>query len=504
MTAAWFKAADVLQPQGKIARVLAEEYHDFWDRPYHHNISDAMDHSTYFKWTHTVGSEPARYVDAAKLAGTMPVFQTPPLSLGEAEAEWANLGNAFGVNTKLGRTVQLAQDNEIWVSGDAQLEMDTSAGLYAFVDKDELWAPPPTTTLASGVHMRSLSAADAKTIADTFLNDNDLMPSDAQYYETVAETVTEAPTAEGLSAQAVTTDTLTSYQVIYSRIISYTPALQAAPIEFSVMGPGAKTKVYVAPQTAAKFSLAQAAAQGAVIGGLGGWRGVGSQKLNAVADVTILDYAQIEALFNELESTVALSYVPLPWETRNVTTYTVGYYEHPLGTGQDQLIPVYVLEVDYTVSGGGTVSSTAYIPANEQYMAPYAEITGTEGIAAIVAVGDEITMEAVDATTQLAAMGYDPSLGFALGTGDPDSYLYSWYLDTVSPETKIGTGRYLTYTVSPGSGAHADAFPMTQSIILQVEDVLSPRPPSTSIDSYLLNVGPPIYLPNVFKVHGSP
>jgi hypothetical protein len=501
MTAAWFKAADVLQPQGKIARVLAEEYHHFWDRPYNHNSSDAMNYATYFKWTHTVGSEPARYVEVAKLAGTMPVFQTPPLSLGEADAAWTNLGTAFGVDTQPGKSVLQGQDNQIWVSDDGQLEMDTSAGLFAFVNQNELWAPPPTTTLASSVHMRSLSAADAKGIADTFLNNNGLLPGDAQYYETVAETVTEAAQGEGLSAQAVT-DTLTSYQVIYSRIITYTTPLQAEPMEFSVMGPGSKLKVYVDTEAPAKLSLAEAA-QGAVIGGMGGWRSVGSQKLNAVAEVTILSLEQITALFDELESTVALSYVPLVYESRDVLTYTVGYYEHPMGTGQDQLIPVYILEVDYALTNGETVSSTAYIPANEQYMAPFAQITGTDGIPAIVAVGDEVTMEAVDATTQLSAMGYDASLGFALGTGDPDSYLYSWYLDTVSLETKIGTGRFLTYTVTAGSEAHPSSFPLTQSIILQVEDVLSPRPPSTSIDSHQLNVGPPVYLPSVLNTYSS-
>ncbi|MBL7202591.1 MAG: hypothetical protein ISS56_20850 [Anaerolineae bacterium] len=304
-----------------------------------------------------------------------------------------------------------------------------------------------------------------------------------------------------MSAQAVT-DTLTSYQVIYSRIITYTTPLQAEPMEFSVMGPGSKLKVYVDTEAPAKLSLAEAA-QGAVIGGVGGWRSVGSQKLNTVAEVPILTIEQITALFDELEPTVALSYIPLGYDSREILTYTVGYYEHPMGTGQDQLIPVYVLEVAYTLAGADPVTTTAYIPANEQYMAPLAQISGTAGIPAIVAAGDEVVLEAVDATTLLSAMGYDASLNFALGSGVADEYLYSWYVDVVSLETRIGTGRFLTYTVTAGSEAHPSSFPLTQSIILQVEDSASPRPPSTSIDSYGLNVGPPVYLPSVLNTYSS-
>ena len=174
-----------------------------------------------------------------------------------------------------------------------------------------------------------------------------------------------------------------------------------------------------------------------------------------------------------------------------------------MGTGQDQLIPAYILEVAYTLAGADPVTTTAYIPANEQYMAPLAQITGTDGIPDIVAVGDQYVFEAVDAMTPPSELGYSGLLTFTLGSGVADDYLYSWYLDTVSLETRIGTGRFLTYTVTAGSSAHPDAFPLTQSIILQVEDSASTRPPSTSIDSYGLNVGPPVYLPSVLNTYSS-
>ena len=116
-----------------------------------------------------------------------------------------------------------------------------------------------------------------------------------------------------------------------------------------------------------------------------------------------------------------------------------------------------------------------------------------------VGIGEEVLLEAVDATTNLSDLGYDSSLDFALGTGDPDSYLYSWYRDSASDENLIGSGRVFSYTVGLGDEAHPGMDLITQSIILEVTDSLSPRPPSTSYDQVQLNVVPPVYLPLVLR-----
>ena len=80
-TQAWFRAADALQPQGKVAGILAEEAYHFNDRPANHVGGDWWD-MDYYYWRHPVGSEPARYVDVSQLNGTMPVFKTKQLSTG--------------------------------------------------------------------------------------------------------------------------------------------------------------------------------------------------------------------------------------------------------------------------------------------------------------------------------------------------------------------------------------------------------------------------------------
>jgi hypothetical protein len=503
MTQAWFRAADGLQPSGKQARVIAEQSYQFYDKWYNHTSSDPWDYY-YHWWDHTVGSEPPRYVDIAQL-GEMPVFETPALSTGEADNQWAQLGQAFGVTvTPRVRLDSASQEAPIWTSDDGQLEMDYNSGLYAYTELDSLWAEPVSATRS--VATRLLSQEDAQAIAEQFLNGNDLMPADAQFYEVTADVMTmaEVPsTTMGLAAEQIVQSETTAYQVIYSRILTYTPPATlthgvAQELEFSVMGPGAKLKVYVAPEATVGLSAAELAAE-AVIGGMGGWRGVSSAQRQGLAvqeTVPVLTYEQIEALFDELEPVVALSYVPLAFESRQVLSHTVAYYEHPIGTGQDQLIPVYVLDVEYTLAGGEVISSPAYIPANEEYMAPLAQIVTTPDPApSNVAVGQDLVFEAVDAMTNLSDLGYDASLTFPLGSGESDYYVYNWYHDSVDAENKIGTGRTLTYTVELANEVHPGAGMVAQTIILEVTDGGSPRPPSVSYDTYQISVGAPVYLP---------
>lgn len=64
LTQAWFKAADKLQSQNRVARVLAEETAHFNDTAAHHALVTVVD-SDFYWLTHTVGSEPARRVDVA-------------------------------------------------------------------------------------------------------------------------------------------------------------------------------------------------------------------------------------------------------------------------------------------------------------------------------------------------------------------------------------------------------------------------------------------------------
>ena len=506
MTQAWFTASDISQNSGRIARVLAEEYHHFWDRPYHHNASDARNPYDYWYWDHHTASAPPRQVDLEPLQGEMPVFITPRLTLDEANAQWAQLGTAFGVTTTTRTELNSPAQGEIWISDDSQLQMDPSSGLYTYVGLESLWAEPPST--ATSEPAQKLSPQDARDIADQFLISYGLMPGDAEFDEVVPDTMTETQVpASGFVPETVVQSEDTALQVVYSRVLTYTPPSSLAavqqPIEFSVMGPGAKLKVFVDPN-AIPESSAKALANDAVIGGVGGWRPVGQSagpEMAVQQTVPILTPTQILALFDELEPVVALSYTPVLYESRQVLSQTVAYYEHPLGTGQDQLIPVYAFEVEYELANQEVTTDTVYIPANPEYMAPLALISPTVEIPELIGIGQEIVFEAVDALTNLSDLDYDESLDFPLGTGEPDSYLYTWYRDSVSDENRIGTGQVFTYTVGLAGGTHPGMHHIAQTIILEVTDSLSPRPPSTSYDQVQIAIVPPVYLPLVFRNH---
>ncbi|RME58880.1 MAG: hypothetical protein D6790_11315, partial [Caldilineae bacterium] len=289
MTQAWFRAADDLQPQHKVARVLAEEKWMFNDRWYNHNSTDYYD-NIYWWWTHTVGSEPARYVNPDQLEA-MPVFQVQPLSLDDANREWSTLGAATGVTVTnyITESTPIAlhgagivqEGGRIRSSEDGQLIMDENYGLFNYANATDLWTVPEAGA-AQETAMLAISQEQAKQIADQFLADNRLMPGDASFFEVAPETLSAGSNASGVtaaSASAVLTETLMSHQVIYSRHVTGTVALKgraaAAPMTFSVMGPGSKLKVYVAPQVSAAAARSpQALLQEAVDGAVGGYRRV--------------------------------------------------------------------------------------------------------------------------------------------------------------------------------------------------------------------------------------
>jgi hypothetical protein len=515
MTQAWFRAMDDLQSQGRVTRVVAEHpayYNDHWNN---HNDFTVVD-NTFHWWTHPVGSEPARTVDLSQLNQEMPRFRVQTLSAAAATQRFNALGSAFGVDTSAPISYVLAAaptalnaGNTISGTNDYQLLMDSSAGLYNYTELDSLWSSESAEIYAaSGTAMQSISSDEARSIATTFLSQNSLLAVDAQFFEVVQDVQTDAQGkategGEGLAMAASPTKILaenpTNHQVIFSRIISYTPPSaaggQADPIEFSVMGPGSKLKVYVATQVPATVTAASLL-EDAIIGGVGGYREVNlvlAAGANQPLTTPVLPTSTIQTLFDKVESTVALSYVPLTYESRQVVSMTPAYWEGPQGFSQDELIPVYELTVRNTLSDTSIVTSTTYIPVNASFMAPYAKIASVTADEPVLP-GEEITLNAADASQTLKALGIDDSLDFVLGTGSEDSYLYEWYLNEVSDETKIGTGRTLKYTVPAAADPNK---PTELKIILRVVDSEKTSEPNSSTDEYFLAPSSNVFLPLV-------
>lgn len=522
LSQAWFWAADRTQHPGRVVWVIAEEPHQYNDRIYsHHNqyTTDYPNNNHYYYWRHQVGGGDGP--STTTWSGDMPVYNTQPLSLEEANNKWSELGQTFNVETSTRTSLRIGGNaNEIWTSPDGQLQMDSSSGLFSFADLDRIWSVPTDTNRTATNQFRAISGDEARQIADEFLTSNGLMPADAEFAEVIPEVMQEvAITPDG--RQRLLSSNTTMYQVLYSRILTYTPAsrtgtlAEGEPVEFEVVGLGTQLKVYVAPQVSSHArSIAQAADE-AIMGTVGGYRAVEPLSRSPVESIEILSYEQMESLFNELEPIVALNYMPMGTvESKEILSHTLAYYEHAMGTGQDQLIPVYALSVGYTLEGGDTTTDTIYIPSNPEFMPPMAALMESEGmpLTNTVAVGQEVVLKAVDASQTLAEMGYDASLDFTLGSNDPDSYLYTWYLNEVKEENKIGTGQELTYIVKAGESQDIEEYAphdqppssestsfARQTVILQVTDSLSPRPPSVNEFSIEFNVVPPLYLPLVTR-----
>jgi hypothetical protein len=528
LTQAWFKAADKLQSQNRVARVLAEEQAHFNDTAAHHGIGTPVD-SDFYWWTHTVGSEPARNVDVAAIDGAMPVLRVQPLGLDEAVSQVNNLGAAFGVDVSAPTTPtqnvslrQIVAETDVFYSQDGQLEMDNDYGLFLHADMANLWTTDSALSRQAdaGVAMQSIDEEVARRVADAFLQQNGLARADAQFYEVAEDVLSFAPDARGANSDrsgAAVLDETMNYQVIYSRIISYTPTINGraadAPVEFSVMGPGSKFKIYVSTQAPTRASFAEFVDE-AVIGGMGGYRAIQTPAEAAAARqlqmVQMLSMEVIAKLFANLEEIVALDQIPLsPDEvvSREIVSSTPAYWEGAIGFNQSELIPVYALEVRNTMRNPDestyVVSSTTYIPVEAGYMAPLARISTTASLDTPLSPGAVIPLEALDASKTLVELGLDPSpddgapLNFVLGSGE---VTYDWYLNEVSENSKVGTGRFLNYTVDLVKGVDVKEGAIgTQRIILVVTDTAKDSEPFTSQAVVTFQAVPPVFLPTVLR-----
>ena len=518
-TQAWFWTADATLPGWQVARILAEHPAYFSDTWANHNSFTSVD-NTFHWWTHQagtplVGAASVKGVDLALLDGEMPVLQTAVIPLDQAEGNFAQVANAFSLtSTKPISGVvasdflgPLASDDPLFVSEDGTLLMDPAAGNFLYTNPDKLYSEQAVAAAqlqAAGVSaVREVTPIEAVDVAQNFLGQTGLNPEGAAA-STVGSDVLESgetPTrfVEGVEAAAnfqVLDSTTTSYKVNFDRVIQIPSgaSLDSPLVDFPVVGPGPKLSVYVdatAPATLTAAALAEDPFP-LVQGGQGGWR----QLLTNAADgvqlmTTVMPTTTMETLFTLIEEKVALDYVPLPADSRQILNIAAGYYEGPIGMNMSELIPVFVVTVKATMEDGSEQVYDTYIPVNALYMAPYAEIlTPQTGFAV---PGSTVQLKAADASKTLADLGVDPSLTFALGTGDSDSYTYSWYLNEVG-ETPIATGMEASYTVPAGAGQAGK--PFEAKFILVVEDTLKDGEPKVATDDVILSANS-VYLPSV-------
>jgi hypothetical protein len=499
VTGAWFKACDVSQPAGRKVRVLANELACYDDKPWSGIVcADSYDTDAWY-WDHTCGSELPRPMDAPAIA-EMPVYRTPPLSLAEAQGEYTALGTAFNMPARPPATANaIATDAEIWSvqDGNRELDMERNSGLFTYYNMD-MWSGQAAQA-AFAPRVASISAADAKAIADAFLQQNNLLPGDAQFFEVTTDVL--GSTAPQTSASDSVTASDTVYQVIYSRVLPSQVTLRgggpAVAQDFLVVGPGAKLKVYV-PMTATLAALNSATDTPIVSGVQGGWRTIMTPTvgMSAIDTVPIITDAQVRKAYEQVPSFVLLNTPPIDADSSNVLSNTLAYWEEGVSNIQSELIPVYALYVEYFQGAASLNKDFAYIPANPTYMRPYAQILS--GPVAPVKVGETVQFTAADATKTLAELGYDALLNFALGGGNPGDYLYEWFADSISDANKLagGANPIASFTIRPAATQKEGMY--SQAIILRVTDISSSDLRS-SIATYSLDVLPRLMLPIILK-----
>jgi len=501
VTGAWFKACDVSQPAGRKVRVLAEESACYDDKPWSGIVcSDAWDYDYYY-WDHTCGSELPRPMDASAIAA-MPVYRTPPLSLAEAQAEYTALGTAFNMPARPpANAAAIATDTEIWSvqEGNRELDMERNSGLFTYYNMD-MWSGQAAQA-AFAPRAASISAADARAIADAFLRQNNLMPGDSQFFEVTTDVLSQGATNPQTGATSILATGDTVYQVIYSRVLpsQVTPrgGGPAVAQDFLVVGPGAKLKVYV-PMTATLASINSANDTPIVSGVQGGWRTVMTPTVGAAAieTVPIINEDQVRKAYAQVPTYVLLNTPPIDADASNVLSATLAYWEEGVSNIQSELIPVYALYVEYFQGATSLNKDYAYIPANATYMRPYAQILS--GPVAPVKVGQVITLTAADATKTLAELGYDALLNFALGSGNVGDYLYEWFADSISDANRLAGGANPTASFAIRPAATQKDGMYKQTIILRVTDISS-SDLRNSIATYSLDVFPRLMLPIILK-----
>lgn len=513
MTQAWFKACDVAQ-RGRIARVIGEETACFDDNPYYSRVcADTID-SDYYWYTHSCGTESASAVPVAQLA-SLPVFAFKPYSLDEAKADFGSLGSAFSVPVT--PTLMAASPNEdslppspnsgsFLVSGDGSLQVDQNSGLYNYTDLDQMWneqnAEAAMAAHAAGAD--AITADDARQIATNFLTNNGLMPGDAVFYEVVQDMTGNLGRNASVSASAVSdAETPALQQVIYTRKITATTVTAAgvhADISFTVVGPGAKQKVYLPVTLPAGVSAADVDAI-APLGAQGGWREL-EPLVNAATGqqvmTTIFDETTARDLYLTLDDKVTMNSIPAAISGREILSSTLAYWEGAGGANQGQLIPVFEFTVRYTdTNTSAAAQDLVYVPASSEYLRPYASIDNPP---AAVAAGLPITLTAVDASQTLKAIGAGSQFDFVMGYGGASgTYLYEWYLNGLEASNKItdtntSDGLRAVTFVAP---APEDNKPGVMNVYLVVTDSDSPNTSqSTDVATIAL---PLVFMPAVQK-----
>jgi hypothetical protein len=460
VTQAWFEAVDDVQPGGVCARVLAEESYFFND--YLHGrgtvYADHVD-GDYTYQDHCSCTPPPLQIEEQRLAQieTMPVYQITERQVDEdyvlgvasafrmAGGVEGDDGYYYMVNSSEGMTYTL--------------QVDRASGGYKYRNQSALWATPiETPTLPLG--------DEAVRIGNEFFTGDgkDLPGAAYRTGETLTQVeeqveVTKLNPAAGILAEEEIGRTPINVSLSFGRVI---PAqvgvrtevgIQQADQDISVVGPGARAKMYLGDL-------------GDILGVQGGSRDIAATGQS----VTIMDAEKAWDLFLA-DPTIAVAEIPWVADEISKTAQTLAYYEYPHAQSQKELIPVWVFTADFYSAGTPLAEDVlVYVPAAAEYLPPEVSIAAPTAGSRFRA-GESVTLS-----------------GSVVQYGSPP-FSYAW---SSSQDGPLGNGASLTV---PLSGAIKGGEVISQTISLKVTDANGQR----GMASVQVSVQPDVYLPVIIN-----
>jgi hypothetical protein len=277
----------------------------------------------------------------------MNVYRVVPRTVNEEYVQ--DIGRAFGLQGEVGGlcdTLVMADLSD--PDNPKVLKVSKGSGQYYFQNLGKLFV--------ADLNAGQFDTRLAEGVATSFLEEYGLLPSQNE----IAGSSVEFDTLVEENDQGVPRgDPIhQNTNVVYARQL---PGSPAGGQMVSVAGAGARLKVYL-------YGDSQ---NPEVMGAMGNWRNVevmGSIPVNNSQETWSYFEEHGEALSPAKAQVAYNRAVPISEEA------TQGYYEHPGSAEQQELIPVWIIPVEYYQDDILVLRADTFIPAAESYFPPVVEI----------------------------------------------------------------------------------------------------------------------------------
>jgi hypothetical protein len=364
ITQSWFEATDDTQPGGVCARVLAEvsdNYNDYlWGKGY---VSpDPTHNGIYWYWDHCSCTPPPQQVEDVDQILAVPILQVMPRDVNE-DLVLQVIAPAFG----MADTMVYSDTEYFYLMGATEVEtqtlqVDKASGGWKFRVQNELWVPPMTPPRLPSLDqaladIEEFFALQGEALPGAWYRTGEILDMVEEMVEVQMDNRADGTPIEQ-ELQRIPVDLAVSYGRVEQLPVETSQGTQMQV--FSIVGPGARTKVYLGDQ-------------GKILGMQGG-----SRDIQTTGDtVPLLDPETAWNLFLE-DPTIALASIPWAYDEVMWTPGvgpTLGYYEEPQAQGQQELVPTWIFYADFYAAGEPLAQGVpVYVPAAGEYLPPVVQI----------------------------------------------------------------------------------------------------------------------------------